>query len=236
MRQNDKNQSASLLNFSGVLQLLIVAAILICNPVHAKRVEIKDDAAPLPQDVSDKTGPTGRKEATKYFTSNRAPSSAGSRDHYMGLHIGGFISSESYVWGRSDKSEDNGKLTMGVTYRLGEWANAADWLIRGDFISYSVDESKPLKLSVIFAAVFPDANSRFPLYFGAGLGPGIFFKQAKKESPLSLDYQLYGGVRFFDVFEGVGFFGEAGLKNHMHLLSDGQFNSVFFAIGTLFTF
>ncbi len=210
--------------------------LIIASSAHAKRIEIQNNETK--EEVEEETSaPTGRGEATKYFSkSRRSPAAAGSRDHYLGIHVGGFMSSESYVWGREEKAEDIGKMNIGVTYRMGEWINAADFLLRGDFISYEVDEAKPLKLSVIFAAAFPDSNSRFPLYFGAGVGPGIFFKQAKNESPVSLDYQLFGGLRFFDVIESVGFFGEAGLKNHFNLLSDGQFNSVFYSVGALFTF
>lgn len=209
----------------------------------AKSVEVKDEAATQLPVKSEESAPTGKEEATKYFTkpdrapaSQASPSSTSSREHFLGLHFGGFIDSDTYMWGRQDKSEDVGKMTAGVTYRMGEWVNAADLLLRADFETFEVDEFKPLKMSIIFAATFPDATSHFPLYFGAGVGPGIFFKQARVESPLSLDYQLLAGMRFFDVFEGVGFFAEGGLKNHLHLLSDGQFNGTFIAVGALFTF
>lgn len=220
------------------MRFLLAILLSLSIQAHAKRVLVAEDKVKeLP---TDSAIPTGREEASKYFSKGqRSPaqsSGGGSRDHYLGLHAGAFISSESYVWGQKARAEDNGKLTLGVTYRMGEWVNAADFLLRADFISYEVDTYKPLKLSILFAAAFPDANSRFPLYFGGGIGPGVFFKQVKSESPLSIDYQLFAGARFFDVFESIGFFGEAGIKNHFHLLSDGQFNSVYFALGTVFTF
>ena len=56
------------------------------------------------------------------------------------------------------------------------------------------------------------------------------------ESSLSLDYQLIAGARIFDVFENTGFLIETGMKNHVHLLSDGQFNGVFLTVGSVFTF
>lgn len=218
---------------------IIVLAIVFSafsNTAWAKRVVVQGDEVKGVQDEP----ATGRDEATKYFKNGRRPAevsvSSGARDHYLALHLGGFVNSEGYVWGVTDKAEDIGKLNIGLTYRMGEWVNSADSLLKVDFISYEVDDSKPLKMSVLLAAAFPDANSMFPLYFGAGIGPGIFFKQARTESPLSLDYSLFGGARWFDAWESVGFFFEAGLKNHFHLLSDGQFNGVFFALGALFTF
>jgi hypothetical protein len=51
-----------------------------------------------------------------------------------------------------------------------------------------------------------------------------------------LDYQLIAGARFFDVFENAGFFIESGLKNHLQLWDQGQFNGTFLSAGAVFTF
>lgn len=221
-----------------ILTFLTAALVIaLVQGAHAQRIEVKDESSPLPKEESKAAG---RQEATKYFDkrapSSESASSAGAHDRYLALHLGGFVSGTSYVWGKSDVAEDVGKFNAGVTYRFGEWINSADFLMRFDVSSYEVDDVKPVKLSFVFAGAFPDANSRFPLYFGAGLGPGFFFKQARTESPLSLDYHIFGGVRFFDVLDSVGFFAEAGIKNHFHLLSDGQFNGTFLSLGTVFAF
>lgn len=213
-----------------------ISTLTISQIAEAKKIEIKDDQVaevPVKED-------TGKQEATKYFN-KRSPASetsvsSGPNDRYLAIHIGGYLMGDSYVWGRQDKVEEVGKFNAGVIYRIGEWINSADFLMKVDFSAYEVDDVKPVKMAVIFAGSFPDSSSKFPLYFGGGIGPGFFFKQARSESPLSIDYQIFGGVRFFDVFESVGFFAEAGLKNHFHLLSDGQFNGTFLAVGSLFTF
>ena len=186
---------------------------------------------------------TGKKAADKYFLKRnhrrkpssplRAPASGGPR--YLSLHVGTFVSQDTYKWGNPVKN-DVGKWTMGVTYRVGEWVNSMDLLFRADFIAYEVDDKDPLKLSLMPIVTFPDSKSGFPLYFGAGAGLGIFFKQAEEESSLSFDYQLIAGARFLDVLGSTGVFLEIGLKNHIHLLSDGQHNGVFGALGAAFTF
>jgi hypothetical protein len=235
--------------FSLSLSILLVLSV----NAWARKVEIKDPP-PGQNDSNVQTTPDGSSEvsrdievervegdkrpAMKYFT-RRGPASdetSGSRAHFLGLHVGGYIDSESYRWGELDKSEDNGKLTIGVTYRMGEWTDTMDLLLRVDFNSYELIDGRPVKMSVMPLLVFPEVNSKFPLYFGLGLGPGIYFKQISQESALALDYQLIGGVRLFDVFESTGFSLEMGLKNHLHLLSDGQFNGVFAAAGVVFTF
>lgn len=189
----------------------------------------------------------GKKAADAYFVKrkevsqttearpvSREPASGGSA-RYLALHVGTFFDDEAYVWGKKNPSSI-GRYTAGVTYRVGEWTNSMDLLFRADFISYKLDEGQPLKMSLLPMIIFPDANSQFPLYFGAGIGLGVYFKQIEEESALSLDYQLVAGVRFFDVFDTIGFMVETGIKNHFHLLSDGQYNGVFLSGGAVFAF
>ncbi|MEQ1878850.1 MAG: hypothetical protein ABL958_19580 [Bdellovibrionia bacterium] len=214
---------------SGILGSFIV---VYCATSFAKKIEIKDE--PVPVETKEVEG--DKRPALKYFQNRKPSSESAPREHFLGLHIGGFIDSESYKWGAMDKSEDNGKMTIGVTYRMGEWTSTMDLLLRVDFNAYELVDGKPIKMTVMPLLVFPEANSKFPLYFGIGLGAGVYFKQISQESALALDYQLIGGVRLFDVFESTGFSFEMGLKNHLHLLSDGQFNGVFAAAGVIFTF
>ncbi|MBX2988974.1 MAG: hypothetical protein KF802_13885 [Bdellovibrionaceae bacterium] len=181
----------------------------------------------------------GRDAAARYF--QREPSQevampAGPRDHYLALHIGKFMNGQSWEWGRGGRVDDTGGMSFGVTYRLYEYSNSSDVALRVDFNDYKAVGEKPLKMSLMPMFMFPDANSRFPLYFGAGAGLGVFFKQVKDESALSFDYQLIAGARFFDVFENTGFFFETGLKNHVLLTTSGQFNGVFLSGGAVFTF
>lgn len=180
----------------------------------------------------------GREAAAGYFQ-RRSPTqevSSGPADHYLALHVGRFMSSEAWEWGQSSRKENVGSNTFGLTYRMYEWSNSMDLAIRVDFTEYNVADEKPLKMSFLPMLMFPDATSRFPLYFGGGIGMGVFFKQIKDKSPLALDYQLIVGARFFDVFENVGFFVETGLKNQLLLTSSGQFNGVFLSGGAVFTF
>jgi hypothetical protein len=123
-----------------------------------------------------------------------------------------------------------------VSYRISPVGTLADWLLRADFTSYELNEGRPLLFSVLPLITFPDSSSHFPLYFGAGIGPGIFFSQIKEESFLAISYQLVAGVRLFNLVGDTGFFLETGLKNHVLLLSDGQFNGFFMAVGAIFTF
>lgn len=197
---------------------------------------------PAPGATPPKGSVVGRKAAQKYMGPHDAPtgteagSQMGPGDHYLAVHVGGYISDNSYRWGTKDNQSDVGDATIGVTYRVGEWQHSMDLALRVDYSAYGLDDGTAGKLSFLPMITFPDASSKFPLYLGAGIGLGVFTKQIDRESALSLDYQLVLGARFFEVVGNTGFFVEAGVKNHLLLLSDGQFNGTFVAVGPVFTF
>lgn len=178
----------------------------------------------------------GREAAARYFERRSPAQDVAPSDHYLALHIGSLLNGTAWDWGMKGRENDTGSMSAGLTYRLDEWNGSMDFDLRVDFNEYKVAGEKPLKMSLMPMILFPDAASRFPLYFGFGAGLGVFFKQIKDESPLAFDYQLVMGARFFNVFENVGFFLETGMKNHLLLSSSGQFNGVFLTAGAVFTF
>mgnify|MGYP003393150976 CR=1 FL=1 len=183
----------------------------------------------------------GRKAAEKYFqeekkVTDETLSNSLSTAHFMAIHLGTFLSEESFAWGQTRNVKDLGQHSFGVTYRIGEWRKSMDLLFRGEWQSFELPEGDASKLSFMPVLQFPEASSGFPLYFGFGLGFGVFTKQISDESDISLDYQLLGGARWFNLYRNAGFCAEFGLKNHYHVLSSGQLNSLFLSIGSVFTF
>lgn len=217
---------------------VLLAMTFFFSYSYAQRVEVEDDV--IVQETVTERPQTGRKAAQKYFQQRQkgrsvASNSAGGGPRYLALHIGKAFDQTSNKWGENNK-DDVGRLDLGVTYRVGEWINSMDLMFRANLFTYSLNEGNATKLSLMPMITFPDASSRFPLYFGAGAGLGIFLKQIRKESSLSLDYQIVAGARFFDVFGSVGLMFELGMKNHIFLTSDGQYQSVFGAVGAVFNF
>lgn len=214
-------------------RIICLALVLLSAPVWAQMVEVQDDEPAATA--------TGKEKAGEYFQDRKKPapratsSAGGAAPRYLALHAGGFFNGDGYKWGNGDQG-GIAKVNAGLDYRLGEWVNSADLALRVDFTTYSLDEGSARKLSLGAIVTFPDVNSNFPLYFGAGLGAGFFVKQIRGESALALDYSLLGGVRFLNVFDQVGFMVETGIKNHLHLFSDGQFNGIFINVGTVFAF
>jgi len=215
------------------MKSFLFALLMLSSTAFGQAVEVKDEPA---------KPATGKEAAGEYFKARKVDSGVrgvandgGATPRYLAVHVGSFFTSQAYKWGEGDQ-DDPGKLNFGVTYRMGEWVNSMDLAFRFDYTNYEFDEGNARKLSFGGILTFPDANSRFPLYFGGGIGAGFFIKNIRKESALALDYQLIAGARFLDVFENVGFMVETGLKNHVHLLSDGQFNGVFINVGSVFAF
>lgn len=168
----------------------------------------------------------------------RAVSNVSSQtDHYMMVGAGTFASSDSYNWGHGlSDPKKSGKWGADVTYRISQDEYLFDQALKLSFNQYEVDQTTVNKLGVLYSLTFPEAETRFPLYFGVAAGPGFFLKQIDKESVLTLDYQLFFGIRVFDVFENTGIYVEGGLKNHIHILTDGQFNGSFLTVGAVFLF
>ncbi len=215
--------------FTVILPLLLPFTLIASNASAQQPVVGRDAASKYFQKDA-------QNDNTTYVGGNSQSSFNGSNDHYLALHWARYMASQSYDWGKNGQEDDVGKNNFGVTYRVGEWYNSMDLNIRMEYSDYNVGGENTNKISFLPVITFPDANSRFPLYFGAGAGLGIFMKQTNSKSALTLDYQLIAGARFFNVFENTGFFIEAGLRNSLFLLSSGQINGTFLAAGLVFTF
>lgn len=199
-------------------------------------------AASARTEVDEEGTSQGEKEARKYFRKGpstafeKVVSASSDADHYLALHLGGYMSGDAYQWGGTPHVSNPGRLMAGLTYKIDSWSTLADWAVRADFIGYELPEGRTVQIALLPLLMFPDSKSQFPLYFGLGVGPGIFFSQLNAESFLALDYQIIGGARLFNLVGTAGFFLEAGVKNHLFLLSDGQLNGSFVTVGTVFVF
>jgi hypothetical protein len=157
-------------------------------------------------------------------------------DHSLSLGIGGFLAGDTYSWGSTPHNTGAGRMNAEMTYRMGAVSALADWSLRVDYLGYGLPEGNAAELAFSPVLMIPEATSKFPVYFGIGAGPGVFVQQVSQQSSICLNYQIFGGLRFYDVLENTGFFMEAGLKNNFLLTSLGQFNGTYLATGAVFTF
>ena len=236
-----------------ILNLYILVCLSFFALVSSAKVEVNDDGEVISessqesqnntQDTRPVYTPTVTGEAAKAKYMKRNPSSerstssyVGGGSHFLSVHMGTGTESTAHRWGKNSRETDVTDLILGVNYRVGEWQNSMDLSVRVNFEKFSIAGDNPRKISFMPTLSFPDANAGFPLYVGGGIGLGVFLDQVESESSLSLDYSIFTGLRFFDLFNNVGVLTEIGLNNHLHILSDGQYNSVYIAVGSVFTF
>jgi hypothetical protein len=198
----------------------------------------------------------GRNAAAKYFSNDRSVAQNQDGDaqkmatdtietlsndtRFLMFGLSSYVGTDSYKWGQ-DYQKNVGKWGVDMTYRLGAVKNAFDEALRVSYTEYELaapdlEVKRASKMSFMYTLILPDAGTHFPLYFGLGFGPGVFLKQLPDESPLALDYQLFFGLRLFNLFENTGFYIEAGMKNHLQLTTDGQVNGNYLGAGGIFTF
>ncbi len=194
----------------------------------------------------------GRTAAARYFqlekqaerrgmaseTSEESSSSSSHqlKDHFMSLGFGTFSDSTAYNWAQNGKAPNVGKWGADLTYRFAEQEYLFDEAFRISYAQYEPAAQESNKLSIMYSITFPEARSQFPFYFGGAGGLGVYLKQIEQESVISFDYQLYLGLRAFNLFDSVGLYIEGGMRNHLHITSDGQFNGTFLSLGTIFNF
>ncbi|MGZ3690129.1 MAG: hypothetical protein ACXVAX_01415 [Pseudobdellovibrio sp.] len=190
----------------------------------------------------------GRAAAAKYFQKNAdQPQTAdrytaseggaiGAGDHIMTIGGTVFTKSDAYDWGKVSSESDVAKWGIDMSYRLSQYNSLLDYSLRVSYAEYEPTNKRTNKLIFMYAATLPDATSRFPIYFGAAAGGGVFLNQLPDESPVTLDYSVFLGLRLFDLFQKTGFYVEGGLKNHLQLTSDGQLNATYLSTGAVFTF
>ena len=118
----------------------------------------------------------------------------------------------------------------GLSYRLGGWKSRADIYLRME--KEFLDDIQ--KVSLIPLIVFPDIESRFPIYFGFGSGLGFFWGES---SGLSFEYRTFVGLRWLHLFKKTtGVFFELGTKGHRDSLSEESSNHYYISLGLNFLF
>lgn len=217
------------------LQRLLVFVILITGPLSFANAPKVGKAAAAKYFQKEKEAER-RGLATSESDSDSSSSRGQLKDHFMAIGFGTFSDSAAYNWAHNGKETQVGKWGVDLTYRFAEQNYLFDEAFRISYAEYHPEAQDASKLSLLYALTFPEANSKFPLYFGAAGGAGVYLKQTDGESPLSFDYQLYLGLRAFNVFDSMGLYVEGGMHNHLHLTSDGQFNGTFLSLGTIFNF
>lgn len=87
--------------------------------------------------------------------------------------------------------------------------------LRASVVSTQMKRGKALFFELNPLILFPEQQTRFPLYLGLGLGLGFSpFYLVEGRSPFSLQAPFLFGLRFFNLYHNLGAGGEISLKVH----------------------
>lgn len=179
---------------------------------------------------------TGKGAAMKYFSkkpsaqirTSPAQTKPTGDSGLMAFSVGTLVSSKSYQWLGND--------FQGWNVDIGYRPASKGYFGRSYHLEYQkfTDVVEELsKMSFLMSFSFPRRLS-FPVYVGIAAGPGFFFKQKDDESEFTFDYKAYLGVRLNQAHSQ--YFIQSGVKNHVHMLSDGQFIGWFVSSGVAYKF
>lgn len=182
---------------------------------------------------------TGKSAAMKYFTAKREPSQVSTKKasaaslgevsgQLLAFSVGSLLNTKSYDWG--DK-EFNG-WNVEVFYQR----NTSGYFSSGyhlELQKFATKDDEFSKISFLLSLTFPRRLS-FPVYLGVAAGPGFFLQQAEDESEFAIDYKAWLGLRLNE--KHSQYFLHSGVKNHIHVLSDGQFIGWFISSGVAYKF
>ncbi len=182
---------------------------------------------------------TGRSAALKYFSPNakrqasvRGPASSSSSslqgDQILAVAVGSLINTKSYNWG----DESTPGWNVEAFY---QWAGSGVFGqgVHLEMQKFALADEELTKLSFLYSLTFPRRLS-FPVFIGVAAGPGYFLKQQENESHFAFDYKAYLGLRLNQAHSQ--YFVQSGVKNHVNVLSDGQFIGWFVSSGVAYTF
>lgn len=176
----------------------------------------------------------GRDAAMKYFTKKNKRQLASQpvydpgNSRLIAIAVGSLIDSKNYQWTQDQLSGWNAEIFYHQATKgyFGQGYHLELQKFAGENREFS-------KVSFLLSFTFPRKLS-FPVYLGVAGGPGYFTKQLKGESAFSFDYKAFLGFRLNEIHSQ--YFIQGGIKNHVHVLSDGQFIGWFVSSGVAYRF
>ena len=184
---------------------------------------------------SDRDKSSGYKYVLRNYFSERKPNveSHQGSPRNLGLYVG------TSLYGEMDQEilKPFSSVTLGYSQRIKEVPAIGDFNIRVELLYMTLSTHREWLVDIVPVFVLPDVRSGFPIYVGGGGGVGLFPRHLVRKKPaLSLNAQLFAGMRIVDWYENGGAFGEASVKMHLPFYDTKLYMEVFLTLGCLFSF
>ena len=155
----------------------------------------------------------GYKHTIKNYFSSRKPNT----DTYYGAprSLALFFGTSLHGETKDEEQQIFSSRLVGFHQRIKEFSTIGDLNLRIELHSVKLESQRSLQISITPLFTLPDIRSGFPVYLGLGGGFGLFPRHILKKQPaLSLNMQMFTGVRFIDFYKNFGVTGELNLKMH----------------------
>jgi len=107
---------------------------------------------------------------------------------------------------------------LSFTQDIKKFENIGDLQLRASLMASELESDKEISLELTSLFTFPEIETRFPVYFGLGLGFGFYpFYIIEKKPSFSFHSPFLLGLRFFELYSNLGAGAELDLRIHFPL-------------------
>ena len=171
----------------------------------------------------------------KYFFGRKKEPISVSSHRNMVLYGGSSFYSDSTA--KDFKGKPFSSLIVGFRQPLWEVLQMGDFSLKTEIQNFRLKTGRVTQINITPLFSMPEARSKFPVYVGLGLGFGFYPHFILTGKPaLSLNGQLFAGLRLLNLYENLGLNGEAALHMHVPLKEKELYMETIGSLGLLFSF
>ena len=177
----------------------------------------------------------GYKYAIKNFFSKRKEKLSAYADytHIFYLSVGGAFFRES----TEKKYSFLSNSLLSYRQKLKEIFSAGDISLQLSLGSAFLEQQRATYIEISSQISIPAQRITFPMYFGGGLGMGMYPYYVLRSKPsLFLSSEIFAGIQFFDVYENLGFYMETSFRYSLPLKELNVYLETLVKAGIIFRF
>lgn len=142
-----------------------------------------------------------------------------------------------YSKAKGFKGDPFDSFILGFRQQFKEVMGIGDFGLKAEIQSLRLKTGRATQINVTPVFSLPDEASGFPVYVGLGGGIGFYpyFILDSKPS-LSVNFQLFTGIRLADLYENLGINGELTLHAHIPFREERLYMETIVSLGLVFSF
>ena len=148
-----------------------------------------------------------------------------------------YVGSSVYSAAKGFKGDPFASVILGFRQQFKEVMGIGDFSLKTEIQSLKLKTGRATQINVTPVFSLPGAGSGFPVYVGLGGGIGFYpyFILDSKPS-LSVNLQLFTGLRLLNLYENLGVNGELALHAHIPFREERLYMETITSLGLIFSF